>query len=151
MSKHILYQVRQGKRPPYCPTPLGRLVARLDGFPDAGCWSSTGSLSSEGYGRVNVNGRSIYAHRFMYESAGHTIPDGHVLDHLCRNRACANPAHLEPVTIRTNVLRGSGPMWDLWKQGKCIRGHDLATHGYVRPTGGRTCRACIAHRRQATV
>jgi hypothetical protein len=62
---------------------------------------------SAGYGVTYVNGRRVPAHRYMYEKAGHTIPDGMVLDHLCRNRACVNPDHLEPVSIGENGRRGA--------------------------------------------
>ena len=61
----------------------------------------------DGYGNVRVGSHSYLAHRIAYERARGPIPTGRELDHLCRNRACINPAHLEPVTHRENARRGS--------------------------------------------
>ena len=78
-----------------------------------GCWIWTRSTNRNGYGRVvrRVDGRcrTFLVHRLVYEAVVGTIPDGAVLDHLCRNRRCANPEHLEAVSVRTNTLRGDGP------------------------------------------
>lgn len=72
---------------------------------DGGCWVWQGAKRG-GYGRVKLAGKTQEAHRVSYEfHIGH-IPDGLVLDHLCRNRACINPAHLEPVTQEENIRRG---------------------------------------------
>jgi hypothetical protein len=77
--------------------------------PDTECWEWTAARKNGGYGSFFVDGRHLYAHRFAYEMLVGPIPSNLELDHLCRNRGCANPAHLEPVTRRTNVLRGAGP------------------------------------------
>lgn len=71
-----------------------------------GCWLWTGSRRG-GYGRAKLAGiGSIDAHRLSYEHHVGPIPDGLVIDHLCRNRSCINPAHLEPVTTKENIRRG---------------------------------------------
>ena len=79
----------------------------------SGCWRWDAFKDHLGYGHywliVNGRGRMHKAHRVAYELAVGTIPDGLVIDHLCRNRACVNPAHLEPVTQHENVSRGSIP------------------------------------------
>ena len=76
------------------------------------CWSWTGVLTKsdgKGYGRVTFRGKKYLVHRVVYEAMVAEIPAGLQLDHLCRNRTCVNPWHIEPVTGRINVLRGDNP------------------------------------------
>ena len=74
---------------------------------ETGCWEWQGSMVENGYGVVSVNGANIKAHRRYYEVLVGPIPPGLDLDHLCRNRACVNPDHLEPVTRSVNLIRGN--------------------------------------------
>ena len=74
------------------------------------CWVWQRATSSNGYGRGYANGITCQAHRMVYERMIGSIPDGLDLDHLCRNRACVNPEHLEPVTRLVNVARGTNPV-----------------------------------------
>ncbi len=73
---------------------------------ETGCWDWKVALNSGGYGTVSVNGKSKLAHRHLYEIYKTEIPKGLYLDHLCRNRKCVNPEHLEVVTFVENVRRG---------------------------------------------
>lgn len=124
-----------------------RLRERIDTTAAGGCWLWTGTLTDKGYGTVSYNAQTQYVHRLMYELERGTIPDGHEIDHLCRNRACCNPAHLEPVTGAENVRRGISPSTLFNRTGRCQRGHILAAVGvYVSPKGHRMCRGCIALR-----
>lgn len=70
------------------------------------CWEWQGEINRNGYGRVWVEGKRLMAHRAIYTLIVGPIPEGLVLDHLCSNRRCCNPAHLEPVTHRENTFRG---------------------------------------------
>lgn len=75
--------------------------------PETGCWIWTQHIDASGYGHAWANGRTQKAHRVMYERTHGPIPAGLELDHLCRNRACVNPEHLEPVSKAINVQRGA--------------------------------------------
>ena len=79
--------------------------------PDLGpCWQWTAALDREGYGRFHWLGQNGLAHRIAYEMLIGPMPAGLEPDHLCRNRACVNPLHIEPVTHRENTLRGNSPV-----------------------------------------
>jgi len=109
-----------------------------------GCWTWTG-MSSEGYGRFYaVSKKYVRAHRWSYEHLVGPIPPGLVLDHLCRNTFCVNPAHLEPVSQRENVLRGASNAAERARQSHCKRGHEFTPENtYIHPPGmRRMCREC---------
>jgi hypothetical protein len=74
--------------------------------PDTGCWEWQGSRNNKGYGQQWENGKFVFAHRWAYEQAKGPIPNGLSIDHLCGNRACVNPDHLEAVDHATNCRRG---------------------------------------------
>lgn len=75
---------------------------------ETGCWNWNGAISNKGYGMRSEKSKWTYAHRSIYEQHKGSIPDGLELDHLCRNRQCVNPSHLDPVDRSTNVRRGAG-------------------------------------------
>jgi hypothetical protein len=88
-------------------------------------------------------------HRYAYEALVGPIPDGKQIDHLCRNRACCNPEHLEPVTIQENIRRGEGPQAINARKTHCIRGHALSGDNlYLVPKSGR--RNCVICRQAAS-
>ncbi len=108
------------------------------------CWMWEGFRNGDGYGRFYAHGRMTMTHRFSYEGARGPIPPGLEIDHLCRTRACVNPAHMEPVTHAENVRRG-----DSWKihgtKTHCAQGHPYDEENtYLRPSGGRHCRTCMS-------
>lgn len=106
------------------------------------CWVWTGHLR-RGYGTLMRNGEHGYAHRFAYESLVGPIPEGLQIDHLCRNRACVNPSHMEPVTRRENILRGEGSAAKNARKTHCKRGHILSGENlYLYKGAVRICRQC---------
>ena len=74
--------------------------------PSSGCWIWQGAVSSSGYGNRWVEGKTVLAHRFYYEELVGTIPSDLQIDHLCRNKLCVNPEHLEAVRPAVNTRRG---------------------------------------------
>jgi hypothetical protein len=107
-------------------------------------WMWTGAKSGSGYGVLSMPTPSGWqprpAHRIAYELLVGSIPDGLTIDHLCRVRLCVNPAHLEPVTMRENILRGESPTAKNARKTTCDQGHPLR----VRPAypSTRMCRTC---------
>jgi hypothetical protein len=102
-----------------------------------GCWLWTAALTS-GYGAWG-NRR---AHRLVYEALVGPIPQGLQLDHLCRNRACVRPEHLEPVTQQVNLARGNGLPARRARQTECIYGHPFDAANTLVTKFGRVCRTC---------
>jgi hypothetical protein len=109
------------------------------------CWEWTGPRDAAGYGKFSASRhRTVRAHRFAYEDMVGVIPEGLVIDHLCRNRSCVNPGHLEPVTDRVNVLRSHGFPATYAARTHCNNGHEFTPENTrFRVDGGRRCRACM--------
>lgn len=104
----------------------------------AACWTWGGRITARGYSVVSFQDKEQKVHRFTYEALVGPIPKGLVLDHLCRNRACVNPAHMEPVTDRENILRGVSFAAINARKTHCKRGHLLQEPRY----GDRDCYTC---------
>lgn len=115
------------------------------------CWLWTATVTKGGYGMFYFNGHHVYAHRFAYEWFVGPIPAGLQIDHVrsrgCRHRHCVNPAHLEAVTQRENLLRGDTISARAAAATHCPQGHPYSGDNLqVRKTGKRNCREC--HREQ---
>jgi hypothetical protein len=111
------------------------------------CWLWTGSKTCSGYGQIAMRpGPPRLAHRVAWEISVGQIPDGLQVDHLCRNRLCVNPAHMELVGSRTNTLRGVGPTAINARKQVCKRGHSLAD-AYLSG-GSRYCRTCALEKQR---
>jgi hypothetical protein len=112
---------------------------------EGGCWPWLGAHTKAGYGVLSVKRERVYAHRYAYTLFKGPIPEGLQLDHLCRNRGCCNPEHLEAVTRRENILRGVAPAAQHAKKTHCPKGH---AYDRVR-RGQRECKRCHADRQLA--
>lgn len=108
-----------------------------------GCWEWRGTRDKDGYGIMSIKRRNYRAHRWAYQSIRGEIPQGLVIDHLCRNRACCNPEHLEPVTVGENCRRGETVVARNLAKTECAKGHSFSGGNlYIDPRGFRGCKAC---------
>jgi len=108
------------------------------------CINYVGPKDPNGYGRARWDGRRFRpAHVVAWELCRAPVPAGLQIDHLCRNRACINPNHLEPVTSRENTLRGEGISAQYARRTHCANGHEFTTANTLRRSNGsRRCRTC---------
>jgi len=110
------------------------------------CWEWQKTITPKGYGQYRLNEKRVFAHRFAYELSFGSIPDDLELDHLCRNRSCVNPLHLEAVSQYENgvtrSIRFAGEHREL-----CPKGHKLTQKNtYKSKTGFLVCKECIRQR-----
>lgn len=113
-----------------------------------GCWNWTAVKNQKGYGRFKLDGRLRSAHRVSYEMCVGPIPDGLVIDHLCRNPSCVRPDHLEAVTSGENTRRGDTGKHER-ERTHCPRGHEYNETNTRIYKGWRHCRACDRDRKRS--
>lgn len=127
-----------------------RIFPKVSIDAETGCWLWKGSKQSNGYGRCWDGKKSTYAHRVVYELFFGRIEDGKDIDHLCRNRGCVNPLHLEQVTRSENLSRGESANVIASIQREkthCPKGHEYSTDNTrVTKEGKRVCRKCARER-----
>lgn len=130
-----------------------RLLAKVELGPEwngSHCWDWTGTKTRAGYGAIYRDGRRVQVTRASYEEFVGPMPEGTEIDHLCRRPVCINPWHLEPVTRRENLLRGTGFAAVHSRKTHCPQGHPYEGDNlYVTPRGERKCRRC--HRERQAV
>lgn len=122
---------------------LNRFASKVKIGQPSECWIWQAFINDKGYGQFRL-GSHKRAHRVSYEWARHPIPDGLVIDHLCRTRACVNPDHLEPVTSRVNTLRGETLAAECVAKTHCPQGHPYDEANTISEGNGRfrRCREC---------
>lgn len=136
--------VKTNPIPEPTPSELARFWAKVgDPDPASGCTEWIASTQGQGYGRFRCGVGMRAAHRVAYTIRHGAIPDGMVIDHLCRNPPCVNPDHLEAVTHKVNTLRGNGSAAQQSRKTHCTHGHEFTQENtYHTPSGGRRCRTC---------
>jgi hypothetical protein len=111
--------------------------------PNTGCWLWTGALTTSGYGQLSRKRKMLTAHRVSLELRGVILPDGMVVDHICRVRSCVNPDHLRVVTRRQNVIENSESLpAKQVRSTTCPQGHPYAGENLAKWSKHRVCVAC---------
>jgi hypothetical protein len=125
------------------PADVERVRRRVDENAPGGCWLWTGYVDPNGYGIVSIKGVSVRVHRAVYWWLVEVIPHRVEIDHLCANKHCCNPDHLQAVPHKLNVARGNAGKHMAAKT-HCPKGHPYAGDNlYVdKVNGNRKCRAC---------
>ena len=118
--------------------PIARFWSKVEKRGPEECWGWHGVVKHTGYGEIMIDSVLWQAHRYAYTLTLGAIPEGKVIDHLCRNRGCVNPAHMEPVTRGENTWRGSPHRIKT----HCKQGHPFDAENTIQTAKQRICRAC---------
>lgn len=128
---------------------MPRVAARILVTED-GCWQWDRPSHPKGYGKIHYQGKSWLAHRAVYTELVGPIPENLEIDHLCENKGCVNPEHLEAVPRIVNLMRSDRGFTSNARKTHCPKGHEYApenTHSYYqegKKTWARFCRTCRA-------
>ena len=106
------------------------------------CWEWQGGIKMDGYGSFYWNKKQYPSHRIAYQILRGNVPEGLELGHLCRNRKCCNPEHLEPVTHHQNLMRGNTIIAINSRKTHCPQGHPYNGDNLIIKHGSRVCRIC---------
>lgn len=136
MPRGVYLRSRPAPWPGFVPFSQGRCVGYVVDT-QTGCWNWKGCTSKKGYGRLFIAGKLAIAHRVYYERVHGKIPNNLQIDHLCRNRSCVNPSHLEAVTLQENQARGA---WAA--KTHCPQGHPYEGKNLIIWRNRRQCREC---------
>ena len=135
--------------PSFTPKQIASFWSKVDMVDDDACWPWTAKIMPRGYGRVSFCDTYYLAHRVAYALVKGQIGEGLTLDHLCRNHACCNPAHLEAVPHKENVFRGTSPTATNAMKTRCHYGHEYtAENTRVNRWNRRKCLQCYAENLQ---
>jgi hypothetical protein len=136
---------------------LELLMTKVLKMPGDGCWLWQGRLIKNGYGATKVaGGGTTTAHRAVYLASGHPIADDAHLHHLCGNKLCVRPSHLQPLSARDHVMTTGSVVAQNAVKTHCVRRHEFTPsntlvrtdkYGYTR----RLCRECRRNRRESSV
>lgn len=106
------------------------------------CWIWKGAVDAHGYGSFVIEGLTKKSHRVSYEMSKGEIPEGLVIDHICKNKLCVNPEHLRAISRVENVMIGDGPTAKNARKTHCNRNHPLSGSNLYTYKGKRYCKAC---------
>lgn len=139
--------------PTMSPIQTARFWSKVRIIRGVGCWVWQGCQDSKGYGYFGLNGQRYHSHRISFAFFRGPLTSELVLDHVCRNPSCVNPQHLELVTERENILRGTGPSAINAAKQTCTQGHEFTDENTgmrdkINRTG-RYCRTCSRSRARA--
>lgn len=122
---------------------IARFWSQVDVGSKTECWEWRTGLTDTGYGQTTFNFKTYRAHRVAYTFFYGAIREGYTLDHLCKNRKCVNPNHLEVVSSYENMLRSDTSLINNYKKTHCKRGHAYSGKNLSLIKGHRLCRACM--------
>lgn len=129
---------------------IERFLSKIS-ISNSGCWEWNGYIQENGYGQTSIKSKGVYTHRFIYEYYHDSIHPDLTIDHLCRNRKCVNPLHLEQVSHKENIMRGDTLALKNSKKTHCKRGHEFTPKNtYVNPRGSRCCMICTNYLKRLT-